>query len=531
VCQRWRQIILTSPLGLNLRLHCTHGKPVLKALNCWPTLPIVILYGGGGSSLDPPASEDDDNIIAALKQSTRVSSISLTTTSSIIEKLPTHFEPFSELEELALLSQDTMELSLPSSFRWGPRLRTLQTTRVAFPSFPQLLLPSRDLVDLQLCEIPSVGYFSPEAFANALSGMTDLRNLSLHFLSFPPRRKFLRLPPPSVERTVLPALTRLKYRGTSKYLDSFVARIDAPHLEGIDIVFFYQPTIDASQLGRFIERIEVQTPLCQADIETSAHAISISFTNSSTATPLRLQISCKQLDWQLSCMAQVCDQCSPFLFRVEELRINTSRSSIGQDDVAGEQWVDFVRSFGGARDIWMANELTTDILRALGRADERHMTVLPALCHLRVENPKAIMIEPSSIWDDSMLFFKMRSLSGRPVQINVPLPQCHICQDGFGYWQKVELECHLTQKHMNASFRIMCSYCSHIVSMPGNDHMFWRHLAVKHIRVVRKDALLSNPLLAHPSAVELEDLRRRHSTFLVPDVVTSSTKATEPHSQ
>ena len=40
-----------------------------------------------------------------------------------------------------------------------------------------------------------VGYFSPEAFANALSGMTQLQTLSLHFLSFPPRRNYLSLPP------------------------------------------------------------------------------------------------------------------------------------------------------------------------------------------------------------------------------------------------------------------------------------------------------------------------------------------------
>ena len=93
--------------------------------------------------LDPPAPEDEDNIIAALKQSDRVSSISLTVTSSLLEKLSTISEPFSELEELVLLSQDNLQLTLPSAFRWGPRLRTLHSTRIAFPSLPQLLSPSR----------------------------------------------------------------------------------------------------------------------------------------------------------------------------------------------------------------------------------------------------------------------------------------------------------------------------------------------------------------------------------------------------
>jgi hypothetical protein len=182
---------------------------------------------------------------------------------------------------------------------------------------PAATFSCRDLVDLQLHEIPSAGYFSPEAFANALSGMTQLETLSLHFLSLPPRRNYLRLPPPSGERVVLPALTCLKYRGTSKYLDTFVARIDAPRLGDIDITFFSQPTMDASQLGRFIERIEMQTSLSRAEVQTSAHAISITFPTQSTSTPLRLQISCEQLDWQLSSMAQICNQFSPFLFRVK----------------------------------------------------------------------------------------------------------------------------------------------------------------------------------------------------------------------
>ena len=99
VCQGWRQIILTSPLGLNLRLYCTYGTPVLKTLDCFPALPIVVQYGGS-SDLIPPPPEDDDNIIAALQQSGRVSSVSLIITNSLHEKLSAISEPLSELEEI-----------------------------------------------------------------------------------------------------------------------------------------------------------------------------------------------------------------------------------------------------------------------------------------------------------------------------------------------------------------------------------------------------------------------------------------------
>jgi hypothetical protein len=521
VCQRWRQIVLTSPLGLDLRLYCTHGTPVLKTLDIWPALPIIVQYGGV-PNLDPPAPDDDDNIIAALKQFDRVSSIGLTVTNSLLKKLSAISEPFTELEDLSLLSLDIVQSTLPSTFRWGPLLRTLHSTGVAFPSFPQLLSPSQSLVDIQLHEIPSSGYFSPEAFANALSGMIHLRTLSLHFLSFPPRRNFLRLPPQSGERIVLPALTCLKYRGTSKYLDSFVARIDAPLLGEIDITFFFQPTMDASQLGRFIQRIEMQTTLSQAEIETSAHAISISFTNSGASTPLRLQISCKQLDWQLSCMAQVCDQISPFLFHVGDLGINTAQLSDGQDDVSGEQWLDLLRSFkfGGAKIFWVAGEHTTDILCVLGPASEGNTHILPSLRHIRAQKPM-VMDGPS--WDSVQSFITKRSIPGRPVEFNAPSYQCHICHDSFKEQQG--LKRHLRDKY---GYQILCSYCGEFECRPGRNGLFREHLESKHAEVARNDKLISKPSLT-PS--QLVGLFNRHSSLRAPDIVKPSTTAiVPPHS-
>jgi hypothetical protein len=304
--------------------------------------------------------------------------------------------------------------------------------------------------------------------------MTQLRSLTLHLLSSPRRRSFLGLPPPPGERMILPALTRLQYRGTSKYLDSFVARIDAPHLADIDITLISQPTMDASQLGRFIERIEMQSSLSQAEVKTTEHAISVSFINSSASTPLRLRISCKQLDWQLSCMARVCHQFSPFLFCVEDLSINTTQFSSGQDDEVDEHWAELVCSFGGARDLRVANELTTEILRALGcRAGGGHTTtMLPSLRQLRVESPRTIN-EPS--WAALLVFITSRSLSGRLVQVNVPFSQCHICHASYRHQEG--LQQHLRYKHAK---RIACSRCADFECTPEHDYLFRDHIVSKH---------------------------------------------------
>ena len=516
VCQGWRQIVLTSPLSLNLRLYCTHGTPVLKTPDFWPALPIIVQYGGS-SDLVPPSPEDDDNVIAALKQSGRVLSVSLTVTSSLHEKLSALSGPLSELEELVLQSQDNVQRTLPSTFLWGPRLRTLRSTRITFPLLLPLLLHCQDLVDLQLREIPSTGYFSPEQFTNALFGTPQLQSLTLHLLSFPRRRSLLGLPPPPGKHIILPALTHLKYRGTSKYLDNLVARIDATHLGDIDITLFSQPTMDALQMGRFIERLEMQISLSKAEIKTSAQAVSISFTDSGTSTPLRLQISCKRLDWQLSCMAQVCDQISPFLSRVSDVKVITAQPSGGRDGEIGEQWLDLVGSFkfSNAKSLWVASELTTDILCVLCPANEENTAILPSLRHVHVQKPIEM---DGPLWASVQSFITSRWISGHPVKVNAPSYQCHICHGS--YTEQQELKRHLRDEY---GYQTLCSYCGKFDCRPRNDPfqaLFREHLESKHPEIAHNDELISKPFtLAH---VQLDDLVTRHSSLRAPDVVPSS---------
>ncbi|KAH9178384.1 hypothetical protein EDB89DRAFT_1171098 [Lactarius sanguifluus] len=244
--------------------------------------------------------------------------------------------------------------------------------------------------------------------------MTQLESLSLHFLSFPPRRNYLSLPPPPSDRVVLPALTCFKYRGISKYLDGLVARIDAPSLREIDITFFNQPTLDVSQLCLFINRIETQSsPLC-ADILFSGGAFFVTFTRPALNTRLGLQISCGQSDWQLSFISQICDHFSSFLFSVEDLDIKTIGQSSVSHDVDDEQWLGLIRAFDGTKNFRVIGELATDILRALRPADEGHKIVLPALRNLHIQ--PVFMREP--LTNSVVSFVTQRQLASRPVQIH-----------------------------------------------------------------------------------------------------------------
>jgi hypothetical protein len=249
VCHKWRRIVFEAQQVLSLRLFCTHGTPVSKTLDCWPVLPIVVQYGGS-LALGRPTPKDEDNMMATLKQSDRVSSITLTVTGSLLKKLSTIETPFSRLEDLVLLSRDAVALTLPSTFRLGSRLRCLHSTRIAFPALLQLLYSSRNLVDLQLHDVLNPSHLSPDALTNALSVLTQLRSLSLHFLST--SSKYRHPPSPSQERAVLPVLTCLNFRGISDYLEGLVAIIDAPRLEDIEITLFDDSIFGHPKLSKFI---------------------------------------------------------------------------------------------------------------------------------------------------------------------------------------------------------------------------------------------------------------------------------------
>jgi hypothetical protein len=414
ICRKWRRLVFASQRGLHLRLFCTHGTPVLKALNCWPALPIVVQYGGS-LELDPPAPEDDDDIIAALKHSDRVVSISLTITKSLRERLSVIERPFSELKDLVLLSRYRVELTLPSSFGWGTRLRTLHLTRISFPSSPQLLLPSQDLVYLQLHKVPNLGLFSPEALTDALSTMAQLRLLSLHFLptnpidvSLPPRK-----------RVILPALTRLDYRGITKYLENIMAGIDAPRLGDIEVTFFNGPISDLSQLNEFIDRIGIHRTHRQVHILFSGRAISISFTQLGVSTCIKLQVFCKRFIGQLSSLAAVCTHFSAFLYNIEDLRISARRAPRRAEIFYTRQWLRSMNLFTGVKYFHLDGNCLMNVVRALHQAKMQHETVLPAMHKLYIPQPGK---RRAPLREEVVSLMTSRELSGCPIAVEYELP-------------------------------------------------------------------------------------------------------------
>jgi hypothetical protein len=372
VCQRWRSLIFASPRRLDLRLVYTYKRPVGKTLDCWPALPIALWYPRL-VLWRPLAAADEDNVISALKYSDRIREINLTMTSSLLEKLIALVqEPFPALEYLRMGSQEMLgSVVLPNDFLGGfaPRLRHIDLSGTAFPSLPRLLLSTRDLVSLQLDEIPDTGYFSPDALATGLGATPQLRSLKVHFLS-PTARQDPECPcPPSSGRIVLPALTDFQFRGDSEDLEDLVARLSAPLLEKIEITFFDRLIFDIPQLSQFIdltERLGSSPYLTSIWLWERGFSITHYFPHPSPRGTLRLQISCREFARRMASLTYINKQLFPLASSVRRLEIEAHRpTSAPADEVNPVQWLELFGLFVSVRRLELTGTLVPSMAAAL----------------------------------------------------------------------------------------------------------------------------------------------------------------------
>ena len=436
VCRRWRKIVFASPRRLNLRLVCTNRRPVRKMLDIWPTLPIVV-QEGGLRRRPQPRVEDFDNIITALGRRDRVCQISLGIHSiSHFHMCSTMMqESFPALTRLNIRSGIDSAMALPNSFLGGsaPRLQSLILSCTSFPALPKLLSSPNDLVDLHLYNIPHSGYISPEAMATCLSSLTKLEFFNLHFNSprSCPHQSNGHLS--SLTHVDLPALTHFSFRGIDKYIEDFVARINAPLLKYIRVWFSNQLLFDISQLAQFIVR--------GGNFKVHRHAAVVFDTDLAWVRFFRSQmradftapmfcISSTQSEWQLSSLAEVCNSFSSHL-RLSSLEcldiLAFTEPEHWHDDMENIQWLELLQSFTAVKDLYLCKNLALRLPRALQElTGESSREVLPALQSIFVDDELPLRAVEESIG----LFIAARQLSGHPVAIKHWQPDW----DAY-YWQ------------------------------------------------------------------------------------------------
>ena len=426
VCRRWRYVALGSPRHLKLYLYCktTDRTSVRRMLDIWPPLPLVINTGVSwkhGSS----------DIIAALGHTDRIVEIHLSEVPSFIwkELLAAMQEPLPALTKLYLCWNVFPVETLPTSFLGGsaPQLQSLHLNRVSYSALPKLLSSARDLVDLHVSDLPDSGYISSEDMAACLSSMTRLTRLALVFKSEREPRSVARRSSKQ-ERTVLHSLTHFYFRGATKYLEDFVARVDAPRLSNV-VVTFIKPIVsaDISQFSQFISQADNFKLFNEAEIfisDTTGSEVKLRLNvGGADETWCYLIIPCVSgWDGTPSTLAQVCVNSigsslssSLPLCTLEHLIIRGYRDYW---PTWGNRWLEFLHAFTAVKDLRLCDDVAPRLLPVLKDATrEGTIKVLPALQNLFLEEYFSTRPRPTQ---EPMIkeFVTARRLAGSPVTVH-----------------------------------------------------------------------------------------------------------------
>jgi hypothetical protein len=206
------------------------------------------------------------------------------------------------------------------------------------------------------------------------------------------------------------------FGGVSKYLEDFMARIDAPLLNKLHLDF-YQSTFGIPQLAQVIHRIENFKTPHEADIEFHDDSVGVSLTSEwPIGGDLRLEFKCDGLDKQLSLLEQTFSQCFPLLSHVVSLELFDLDIQSHQDSTL---WLPFLRPFNAVQTlIFCDQDLAFQVASVLAElAEERAGELLPML--------RAIVWSGGCDWDEVrplvgpllQPFIDARERLGHPVEV------------------------------------------------------------------------------------------------------------------
>jgi len=322
--------------------------------------------------------------------------------------------PFPQLTRLLLISYGESPPVVPDSFLGGsaPHLQFSELSGIPFPGLPKLLLSATHLVTLDLSNIPHSGYISPEVMAALLSMLSSLESLYLRFQTPQSRPDWESRRPPLPKRSVIPALTYFSFKGVIEYLEDLVTYIDAPQLDYFRITFFNQIDFDGRRLAQFIRH----TPALRDDearVEFNDSTASVRL-HSRSFRDSAIEIPCREPDWQLSSVAQVCNSCLPPLSMIEALYIRHQYSHLvwKNDAIENTLWLELLLPFLAVKNLYLSKDFAPGIAGALREIVGTE--VLPSLQNIFVNG-----LELSGPFQENIgQFVAARELSGHPITIS-----------------------------------------------------------------------------------------------------------------
>jgi len=184
----------------------------------------------------------------------------------------------------------------------------------------------------------------------------------------------------------------------------------------LDITVSNQIAFDFPRLAQFINRTPTIRTLDEAHVQF--------FDNGASVGPprgpgtLQITISCREPDWQLSSIEQVCNSSLHPISTVEVLYIEHKylQPVWKNDAIENTLWLQLLLPFTAVKDLYLSKEFAPGIAAALRElAGARITDVLPSLQNVFMEG-----LEPSGPLQESIgRFSAARLLSDHPIAISV----------------------------------------------------------------------------------------------------------------
>ncbi len=257
-----------------------------------------------------------------------------------------------------------------------------------------------------------------------MSVLTSLEDLYFQFESprhFPYQESQHPFPP---TRSVLPALTTFRFRGTNKYLEDFVARIDTPRLCQLDVTFFtffHDIDFDTPELIKFVNRSSTFNVPIEAHVFFGGPSAFVKLQpQASYVEYFKVCILCSEPNLQLSFLARFCTTSSPLLSTTENLVISepVDLQLDWRDDIENTEWLDLLRLFTVVKNLYLSKRIAPRIATALQDPENTGggtTGVLSTLQNLYLEG-----FEPSEpVQEGITQFISVQQLTNHPVAISV----------------------------------------------------------------------------------------------------------------
>jgi hypothetical protein len=200
-----------------------------------------------------------------------------------------------------------------------------------------------------------------------------------------------------------------------------MACIDAPGLFTLETTLFNDIVFDTPQLNQFISCTPVMKSHENAHVTFEGHAatVKLSSPTSDKYEKLEVIIPCKELDWQVLSMEQICTSCLPPLPTLDlHIDGNPHYRQLWQGNVDNALWLRLLHPFTSVKNLYLSDEIARRIVPALQElVGVRATEVLPTLENIFLEESQ----QSGRVWEGIQLVVAVRQATNHPIAVSYQL--------------------------------------------------------------------------------------------------------------